>query len=169
MIKGLLFFFTHRKIQWGYFAISGLFFIYVIFTLIISSRRAAITRNAKVGRLFTAISVYTIVVWSFYPIIWILSVGIQKISVDTEILLYAIVRLPFRSLSRVANYRLMYRLTFSLEHGFYFPIYVFRRVMFRLKDGGFMVLARQKELQLRGEDCWKMINRPLIHTTKSWN
>jgi len=32
--------------------------------------------------------------------------------------------------------------------------------MFRLRDGGFMVLERQKELQPRGEDCWKTINRP---------
>jgi len=96
IIKGLIFSFAHRKAQWAYFAISGLFFIYVVFTLIISSRRAAITRNAKVGRFYTAISVYTIIVWAIYPLIWLLGVGLQKISVDTEILLYAIVRSPFQ-------------------------------------------------------------------------
>ena len=66
-------------------------YLYIIFTLILSSRRAAIARNAKVGRMFTAISIYTVIVWSIYPIVWALGEGTQRISVNTEIILYAVV------------------------------------------------------------------------------
>jgi len=66
-------------------------YLYVIFTLILSSRRAAIARNAKVGRMFTAISVYTIIVWTMYPIVWALGSGTQRISVNTEIIIFAVV------------------------------------------------------------------------------
>ena len=77
--------------QWGYFVVSSLSYLYIIFILLVPSRRAAIARNAKVGRLFTAISLYTIIIWTGYPIVWILGEGIQKITVNTEILLYTIV------------------------------------------------------------------------------
>lgn len=82
--------FTHTKVQWGYYAISCVFCLYIIFTLVITSRRAAISRSAKVGRFFTAISLYTIVVWAGYPIVSALGERTQRISVDTEIILFAI-------------------------------------------------------------------------------
>ena len=66
-------------------------YLYIIFTLILSSRRAAIARNAKVGRMFTAISLYTIIVWTMYPIVWVLGSGTQRISVNTEIIIFAVV------------------------------------------------------------------------------
>jgi bacteriorhodopsin len=66
-------------------------FLYIIYTLVFSSRRAAIARNAKVGRMFTAISLYTILVWSMYPIVWVLGVGTQRISVNSEIIWFAVV------------------------------------------------------------------------------
>jgi bacteriorhodopsin len=66
-------------------------YLYVIFTLVLSSRRAAIARNAKVGRMFSAISLYTIVVWSMYPIVWALGEGTQRISVNAEIIWFAVV------------------------------------------------------------------------------
>lgn len=66
-------------------------FLYIIFTLLTSSRRAAITRNARVGRMFTAISLYTIIVWSMYPIVWALGSGTQRISVNSEIIWFAVV------------------------------------------------------------------------------
>jgi bacteriorhodopsin len=62
----------------------------VVFSLLLSSRHAAIARNPKVGRLFAGISMYTIIVWTIYPIVWALGEGTQRISVNTEILLYAI-------------------------------------------------------------------------------
>jgi bacteriorhodopsin len=66
-------------------------YLYVIFTLVLSSRRAAIARNAKVGRMFSAISLYTIIVWSMYPIVWALGEGTQRISVNAEIIWFAVV------------------------------------------------------------------------------
>lgn len=92
-VQGAFAAFTHHKVQWGYYAISCLFYLYILFTLVITSRRAAIARNARVGQLFTAISLYTLVVWTLYPVVWALGEGTQKITVNTEILLFAIVRL----------------------------------------------------------------------------
>jgi bacteriorhodopsin len=89
--------FSHHKVQWGYYAISCVFYLYIVFTLVISARRASIARGARVGQLFTSISLYTIVIWTLYPIVWALGEGTQKVSVDTEIYLYAVVRPNFRS------------------------------------------------------------------------
>lgn len=90
-LKGLLAAFSDTQAQWGYYTISCVFYLYIVFTLVISSRHAAIARNSRVGQLFTSISSYTIVIWTFYPIVWALGKGTQRISVDTEILLFAIV------------------------------------------------------------------------------
>jgi len=68
--------------------------LYIVFTLVIGARRASIARGARVGQLFTSISLYTIAIWTLYPIVWALGEGTQKVSVDTEILLYAVVRPP---------------------------------------------------------------------------
>ena len=91
MQKGLFAAFSHHKIQWGYYVIACLFYLYILFTLVISARRAAIARGARVGQLFTSIATYTIIIWTLYPVVWALGVGTQKITVDTEIFLYAVV------------------------------------------------------------------------------
>jgi bacteriorhodopsin len=83
--------FARTKVQWGYYVISSIAFLYVVLKLVISSRRAAITRSATVGKFFTAISLYTIVIWVLYPIVWALGEGTQRISVNSEIILYAVV------------------------------------------------------------------------------
>jgi len=102
MQKGLFAAFSYHKIQWGYYAIACLFYLYILFTLVISARRAAIARGARVGQLFTSITTYTIIVWTMYPIIWALGAGTQKITVDWEIFLYAVV-----SISRSSEWVLM--------------------------------------------------------------
>ena len=89
-VKGLFAAFEHRRLQWGYFAISVVFYLYVIFTLFLSARHAAIARNQKVGRLFTAMSTYTVIIWTLYPIVWVLGEGTQRITVNTEIIMYAV-------------------------------------------------------------------------------
>jgi len=91
-VQGFLSAFTHRKVQWGFLAISCLFYLYILFTLVITTRRAAIARNARVGQFFTAFSLYTLVVWALYPVVWVLGEGTQKVTVNTEIVLFAIVR-----------------------------------------------------------------------------
>jgi len=93
ILFGLFAAFSHHRSQWGYYAISCVMYLYIIFTLVMSSRRAAIARNARVGRMFTAISLYTIIVWSMYPIVWILGSGTQRISVNGEIIWFAVLDL----------------------------------------------------------------------------
>jgi bacteriorhodopsin len=78
-------------VKWGYFAISAVMYLYVMFTLILTSRRAAIARSATVGRLFTAVSLFVFVFWSMYPLVWALGVMTQRITVNSEIVWYAVV------------------------------------------------------------------------------
>jgi bacteriorhodopsin len=80
-----------KEIKWGYYAISGVFYLYILFTLLISCRRVAIARNAKVGKLFTVISLYTIVIWTLYPVVWGLGDETRHLTVDVEIILFAVV------------------------------------------------------------------------------
>ena len=130
-------------------------YLYVIFTLVLSSRRAAIARNAKVGRMFSAISLYTIIVWSMYPIVWALGEGTQRISVNAEIIWFAVVctlwgrELIFSSISWLRAF---------LEDGYWFLIWGFRRAMFRLPGGGSKDLGVWKERLLRGGGCWMRIS-----------
>jgi bacteriorhodopsin len=82
---------ARKKYQLGYIAISVILYLYVIYVLFIPARRAAFARNERLGRFFTAISVYTIIVWTAYPVVAQLGDGVDRITVDNEIILHGVV------------------------------------------------------------------------------
>jgi hypothetical protein len=129
-------------------------FLYVIGKLVVSSRRAAITRSATVGRFFTAISVYTIIIWAIYPLIWALGEGTQRISVNAEIVVYAVVcsRVELTDFSSIFSPR------GCLEDGYCLRILGFQRDEFLLLDSGLRDQLLWRELQRKGGGSWMMIS-----------
>jgi bacteriorhodopsin len=53
-------------------------------------RQAILDRGSKLARLYSALTGYTIVVWTAYPIVWGVVAGTRGVSVDAEIVIFAV-------------------------------------------------------------------------------
>jgi bacteriorhodopsin len=124
--------FEWRGIQYAYLSISAIFYLYIICTLFTSGRSYAGARHAKVSKLFTHLASYTVVVWTMFPIVWVLGEGNQRISVDTEITLYMVVY-SFTGCAEISWILLPLE---CLGSGCYWRSLVFTRLVSRLQDGG---------------------------------
>jgi bacteriorhodopsin len=90
VLTGLFAAFPDTKSQkWGWYTISCVAFLVIIWHLAVNGRRAASAHGA-VGKLYTSLAVYTALIWTAYPIVWGLSEGGRVISVDAEVIVYAI-------------------------------------------------------------------------------
>jgi len=81
------------KYRWGFFTFSMLAFVYVLWSLVGSARSSAFLRHPKVGKMYNGISLALIVLWSAYPVVWVLGEGLGRVTADTEVLLYAVLDL----------------------------------------------------------------------------
>jgi len=76
--------------KWGWYAMALVAYLVIIYEFVVPGRRAASTRDNKTTKLFASIGLYTLVVWTLYPIVWALSEGARKWSVDAEIIAFAV-------------------------------------------------------------------------------
>jgi len=76
--------------KWGWYAIACIAYLVVIWHLAINGRVQAKAKGSKVGKFFAAIAGFTVIVWTLYPIVWGISDGSRKMSVDSEIIAYAV-------------------------------------------------------------------------------
>jgi bacteriorhodopsin len=53
-------------------------------------RQAISERGSKHARLYNALTGYTIVVWTAYPIVWGIMAGTRGVGVDAEIITFAV-------------------------------------------------------------------------------
>ncbi|KAF2665097.1 bacteriorhodopsin [Microthyrium microscopicum] len=91
VLSGLFAAFSHRKIQvWGWFTISILAFLWIAYTLIVPGRTAAKAKGANVSRFYNLVGLAAIVVGAVYPIIWGIVDGSRILSVNGEIIAYAV-------------------------------------------------------------------------------
>ncbi|KAH8082750.1 hypothetical protein HD553DRAFT_314133 [Filobasidium floriforme] len=81
---------SSEKTRWLMYAVSCAFYLYVLFTLIFSGRNAAKLQSAGVQRVYNVTALMIIVLWTGYPIVFGLTEGKGRLSVDTEIILYGI-------------------------------------------------------------------------------
>jgi len=81
---------THGGKIWGWFAIAILSYLVIIYQLVINGRAAASARGSKVSKFFYSIAGYTILVWTAYPIVWAIADGKRMVSVNTEIIIFAV-------------------------------------------------------------------------------
>jgi len=76
--------------KWGWYAMACVAYLVIVYQLVVPGRRAVKARDASTSKLFAAIGLYTIVLWTLYPIVWGIADGARKWSVDAEIIAYAV-------------------------------------------------------------------------------
>lgn len=81
---------AHTAQKWGWYAIGCIAYLFVIWHVGVIGARTVQARGAKVGKLFGSLSLFTLILWTAYPIVWGIADGARKVSVDTEIVIYAI-------------------------------------------------------------------------------
>jgi len=80
-----------RESGWGYFAMACIGFLVVVYQLGWNGRATALTKDSKLAKFYIAIATYTVIIWLAYPIIGAIGQGTQIVSVDHEIIAYAVV------------------------------------------------------------------------------
>ncbi|KAI9883362.1 MAG: hypothetical protein M1823_004874 [Watsoniomyces obsoletus] len=76
--------------RWAYYAMSCAAFLVVIYLLAVPGRRNALARDQKTASFFTSIGLFTLILWTAYPIVWGIGDGARRMGVDAEILCYAV-------------------------------------------------------------------------------
>lgn len=76
--------------KWGYYAIACIAYLVVVYQLVVSGRRAALTKDNSTSRLFASIGGFTLILWTLYPIVWGIGDGARKWNIDAEVIAYAV-------------------------------------------------------------------------------
>ncbi|KAK7188575.1 hypothetical protein DPSP01_005535 [Paraphaeosphaeria sporulosa] len=76
--------------KWGWYTIACIAYLVVIWHLAVNGRAQANAKSQKLGSFFLAIAGYTLILWTAYPIVWGIADGSRKLSVDAEIIAYAV-------------------------------------------------------------------------------
>lgn len=76
--------------KWGWYAIACIAYLVVIWHLAIHGRAMAASKGGKVGGFFASIAGFTLILWTAYPVVWGIADGSRNVSVDGEIIAYAV-------------------------------------------------------------------------------
>lgn len=76
--------------KWGWYAIACIAYLVVIWHLALHGRAKAFARSSKVSKLFGSLALFTLILWTAYPIVWGIADGSRKASVNDEIIAYAV-------------------------------------------------------------------------------
>mmetsp|Transcript_4972 Transcript_4972/g.8532 ORF Transcript_4972/g.8532 Transcript_4972/m.8532 type:complete len:311 (-) Transcript_4972:598-1530(-) len=76
--------------RWGWFIFSGLALGLLLIGLLGPVRKRAYGRGDITGITFTYLTFFLMVTWIGYPVVWVIAEGTRSISVNAEVLLYAI-------------------------------------------------------------------------------
>jgi len=76
---------------WGWYTWAVIAFLVIVYQLASNGRVAVANKDSKTKAFYGSIAGFTLLVWAVYPIIWALAEGAHIISVDTEIIAYAVI------------------------------------------------------------------------------
>ncbi|WVR09308.1 hypothetical protein IAU60_006373 [Kwoniella sp. DSM 27419] len=79
-----------ERARWVFYGVSCFAFLVIWAMLFTSGMKAASKRARSTKGLFTLLAAMTFILWTAYPIVWGLSEGANRISVDAEIIAYGI-------------------------------------------------------------------------------
>jgi len=83
--------FAHvKEFPWGFFVFSCAFMVFVAYTLFVPGRSLAAQKSNAVGKFFNSLSAFLIILFACYPIAWIFTEGLRKLTVDWEIIIFAV-------------------------------------------------------------------------------
>ncbi|RYO93658.1 hypothetical protein DL764_007955 [Monosporascus ibericus] len=91
ILTGLFASFSDFKAQkWGWYAIGCLSYLTVIYQLAYQGRKAVANKDNRTRSFFGATSLFILILWTVYPIVWGFAQGAHIASVDGEIITYAV-------------------------------------------------------------------------------
>ena len=93
IITGLVGALTPSSYKWGYYTFGNLAFFVVAYTLVFTARENAGRIGSDVHRLYIGISLWTVFLWTLYPVAWGLSEGGNVTSSDGEAVFYGVLDL----------------------------------------------------------------------------
>ncbi|KAL9007862.1 MAG: hypothetical protein Q9173_006952 [Seirophora scorigena] len=76
--------------KWGWYAMACIAYIVVVYQVALNGRQTAKAKDQKTAAFYAAIGGFTLILWTVYPIIWGIADGSRNISVDGEIIGYAV-------------------------------------------------------------------------------
>jgi len=75
---------------WGWYTIACVAYLAIVFNVGIKGRRTVMNKDAKTKAFYGGISLFTLILWTAYPVVWGIADGSRNVSVDGEILSYAV-------------------------------------------------------------------------------
>ncbi|RYP18930.1 hypothetical protein DL765_003608 [Monosporascus sp. GIB2] len=94
VLTGLFASFGDFKAQkWGWYAIGCLGYLTIIYQLAYKGRQAVANKDNRTRSFIGAISLFLLILWTVYPIVWGFAQGAHIASVDAEIIAYAVLDL----------------------------------------------------------------------------
>ena len=93
IVTGLIGALTSSSYKWGYFIFGCFAFFYVVYVVALEGRKYARGISPEVSKVYTLCGVWTLGLWFLYPIAWIVSEGLNKISSNGESVFYGVLDL----------------------------------------------------------------------------
>jgi len=91
VLTGLFAAYGHNKLQkWGWYAMACVAFLVIVYKVAIGGRKTVMTKDSKTAKFFSALGLFTLILWTLYPIVWALGDGSRILTVDSEIIAYAV-------------------------------------------------------------------------------
>jgi bacteriorhodopsin len=90
IVTGLVGALTASQYKWGYFTFGCAAMLYIFWTMLVPARRSASRLGPAVSRCYNSTGVWTLALWTFYPIAWGLCEGGNVIAPDSEAVFYGI-------------------------------------------------------------------------------
>ncbi|DAA78163.1 TPA_exp: putative Opsin [Trichophyton benhamiae CBS 112371] len=82
--------FMDKHYQWAWFVISCLGYLTIVYQTGFQGRRASLAKDQQARNFYTSIASFSLAVLLVYPIIWAISNNARKMSIDAEIIVFAI-------------------------------------------------------------------------------
>jgi len=76
--------------RWGWYAWACIAFLAIVYQVGFNGREAAAGKDNKTKAFYASIAGFTLILWTIYPIVWGLADGSRTVSVDGEIIAYAV-------------------------------------------------------------------------------
>ncbi|OTB09128.1 hypothetical protein M426DRAFT_7149 [Hypoxylon sp. CI-4A] len=80
----------HEAQGWGWYAFACLAYLNIIYQIGYKGRNAISSKDNKTRTFFGAISIFTLLLWTAYPVVWGIADGARRVNVDGEIIAYAV-------------------------------------------------------------------------------
>jgi len=81
---------TNSNARWTHYTVACAAYLVIVYQLAVNGRAVVKTKDSKTATFFSSIAGFTLLLWTAYPIIWGVADGARILSVDGEIIAYAV-------------------------------------------------------------------------------